>query len=308
MGTVGTGTFAVARPDLSDPANIETAFEVFYLGENQTNATGQQIHINGVKDHIDSFDTRIQFLEDSAGIEPNFAAADFYLYSPDSVGGGTKKLKFGISQFNNSQELTLTISKTSSGAIVTTDDTQTLTNKTIGTSNTIIGNSSGFKLRTGTYDATFISSLTSNKNVTIPNLTSDGTFVFENHAQTLSNKTIIGYKETVATYSLGAGSTQSHAYDAGNLVYVNPTGGSGTYTVNITGMQDGMSMFIIFKAASTAAITPRVTLDGSSSGIRWAGGSLPPNIASGTNRHGLISITKISSSQIFATYLGEYGS
>jgi len=74
------------------------------------------------------------------------------------------------------------------GNIVGTSDTQTLTNKTL--TSPILTTP---QLNDASADHRFIfnvAELTANRNVTMPALTGDDTFVFANHTQTLDNKTI----------------------------------------------------------------------------------------------------------------------
>ena len=74
------------------------------------------------------------------------------------------------------------------GNIVGTSDTQTLTNKTL--TSPILTTP---ELNDASADHRFIfnvAELTANRNVTMPALTGDDTFVFANHTQTLDNKTI----------------------------------------------------------------------------------------------------------------------
>lgn len=80
-----------------------------------------------------------------------------------------------------------------SGEVVGTTDTQTLTNKTL-TSPTVNGAVLDAPQINDTSDdhqyVVSVSELTDDRNITLPLLTGDDTFVFEAHTQTLANKTL----------------------------------------------------------------------------------------------------------------------
>ena len=111
----------------------------------------------------------------------NKSLVDALTYIIDDV-DATKRVQFECSGITTSTTRILTIPD-SSTVIVGTDVTQTLTNKTL-TLPKIYNIASSF-----TYDIT-PSAIIANRTITLPLLTTNDTFVFQSHTQTLTNKTL----------------------------------------------------------------------------------------------------------------------
>ena len=94
----------------------------------------------------------------------------------------------GTDVLTATQVLGKSIGGVSAGDIVSIDDSQTLTNKTLITP-TLTTPKINDASSTNTYNFA-ASELAANRTVTLPLLTGNDTFVFETHAQTLTNKTL----------------------------------------------------------------------------------------------------------------------
>lgn len=299
MGTVGTiNKWKVASADLTDPADITTAFKVFYEGD-----TEQSPAMAGLESIIVGLDGRIFSLESNpVNVEfPTTGSTPFRLYD------STKKLAFGISTLSTG---TTTINIKAGGDVVLHDYQQSLSNKTLDTTNTINADPAKFNLKSlgAGYLNFVLPSFSSNKTLTVPNITSSGdTLVLENTVdQIISSKILKGYKESISTVTtFGVNSVQASAF---NLIYANPSSvpSNGSVTVDILGMQNGASVFVIFKGHTSYTVTPVIKVDGTTT-IKWAGGASPAAItANAAVRYALVSITKIDSGVFVGTFLGEY--
>lgn len=302
MSTIGTSPWQVSIPDLSDDADITEAFTYFYLG-GDPGATA----IKGIHDHILTLNTRLTAVE-TAPINSEYSSSVFRIYDNSVT---SKKISFNASTLASSTTAQVTVPGT--GTMVLNDFASTLKNKTIDATNTIQSDWNNFslaKMSGGSVQYTLkfdVSSLTGNKTITVPD--ASDTLALLNTAQTISNKSFAGYKESSTTVSV-IGSSNDVAASSFNLVLATPTP---TVTgqqmiVNFTGMTDGTTTFIIFRGHSTIAYTPVIRVNGSttSTDYKWAGGSTPAAItANASLRYTLVSITRLNSIN-FCTYLGEY--
>lgn len=109
------------------------------------------------------------------------------------------------------------ISSITNSNIVQLDATQTLTNKTLKLPK-ILDTSDNHSYIFG------VSELTANRTITLPLLTTNDTFVFENFSQTLTNKTLgSGTIYNGNTISVAYGGTGFSTYTIGDILYANTT-------------------------------------------------------------------------------------
>ena len=78
---------------------------------------------------------------------------------------------------------------TATNSVINVDDT--LTNKTLGSNTTFSSNPVFKSAGSGNYILNHSINITADRTIALPELTDNDTFVFENHAQTLTNKTLI---------------------------------------------------------------------------------------------------------------------
>lgn len=174
-----------------------------------------------------------------------------------------------------------------SGSVVGTSDTQTLTNKTLGNTNTITLKTGGFTLQDAT-DATkqvifALSGLTTatTRTLTVPD--ASDTFVMLTTTQALTNKTLT--TPTIASF-VNATHDHSNAAGGGTLSgYLAATGATtgatssvqpftlGIKAPSIQPASDSTTAFRVFKADGSTAVvtvdttTPGVSIVGSNTGV-----------------------------------------
>lgn len=296
--TSGT-THPVVRPDLTNPANIESAFNLFYEG-----AGGSDY---GVEHYISDLDARVALLEAGSPASGSFLATEFELRN-----GSNYKLTFGIAGLSADRQLTV---PNAAGTIVLEAHTQTLTNKTLsGASNVVYVRDNNFRIQSS--DTDYLEFNTDAiTGVQYAGIRDFGAgvgltdyIVFEGLAQTVSSKTFTGYKEAVTSVATTLSGTVQVSADAYNVVFASCTSptANGTFSVDVTNLNDGASVFIVFKGDTTRTLTPVLKVAGSTSGIKWASNTVAAAItANATARYGLVSVSKIGN-VVFATYLGEY--
>lgn len=291
---VGT-QFPVIAPNLDQAANVETAFELFYVGDGGTN--------DGVETHLLDLSGRIEVLEQASAAGGIFHQNSFKVYK--TVGNtSSAAVSFGVSSLTSDRSITI---PDSAGTMVLEAATQTLSNKTItASSNTIYVRQGNFRLqRTDSDYVNFnVDAVTGIQNAAFRDFgagTLTDYFAFEDLAQTLKAKTLVNYKENVLTGSSGPGATATVNSNDGSIAYVTF---SGSGVVNVTNLADGKSIVLVCKAPAAATATPTVQYGGATT-IKWSGGSAPGAITA--NRFALISLSMIGpSNEVFGSYLGEF--
>jgi hypothetical protein len=156
------------------------------------------------------------------------------------------------------------------GDIVGTTDSQALTNKTLTspvlTTPQINDTSSDHQY------VFAVSELAADRTVTLPLLTAGDTFVFQAHAQTLTNKTLTSPTITGSTGASVAMGALEVNWAAGNVFTKTLSAGANTFT--FANSADGQTIIVIVTGAASTLTWPTVL---------WAGGTPPTQTASGTD-------------------------
>lgn len=256
--TIGT-RFSVRRAVLEDNANIEEAFEYFYLGADAD--YGLEHFLSDHEDRLIDVETAV------AGVGvTSFNDLDFRVYKN---GASSSKIKFNLSALTT--ERVVTVLDTDQ-TLVNLDSIQTLTNKTLAQASTVIGvKDSTFTL----YDAGLTGKNAKFSNTSLPvgttvlsfpALTGNDTFVFQDMAQTLKYKTFQGYKEVATTLP----AVNVDLYNAATLLNL-----AAPTTISFTGtLPSSPSVYTCsFLFTGSANLTWPA-------GIKWAGGAALATVSS----------------------------
>lgn len=222
------GRFKVSTVELSDEADIETAFETFYMGSGLVGDPG------GVEHWITNVTDRIIAIEGTLSGAGNNEFVD-NVFRLQRVGATGNKIAFSLVNISGTRTITL---PNADFVPVGVDLTQSLTNKTLsGASNAISISDANFSVVNGSKIAKFDASyaVAGTTTIKVPqvgdnaNSSLANTLVLSDIDQTVTKKTLGGYKESIYT------TTNSILIDA-NLYNTVQTTVSADSTISFTNL------------------------------------------------------------------------